>query len=118
MKYTSLSSTLACSALLVLATPVAFAQHDHHDSKPADKAAAATDKSAYPLDTCVVSGDKLGEMGAPVEYVHREPGKPDRLVLFCCKDCAKDFKKDPAKYLKKIDEAAAAKAHAAGAHQP
>lgn len=68
-------------------------------------------KAAYPLDTCVVSGDKLeGDMGQPIDYVYKEAGKPDRLVRFCCKGCVKDFKKDPAKYLKKIDDALAAKA--------
>jgi len=72
--------------------------------------AANTDSvAAYPLDTCVVSDEKLGEMGAPIDYIHKEAGKPDRLVRFCCKMCVSKFKKDPAKYLKKIDEAAAAK---------
>jgi hypothetical protein len=80
-------------------------------AKPALAAvAAATDATAsYPLDTCVVSGEKLGSMGAPIDYTHKEEGKPDRLVRFCCKMCIPKFKKDPAKYLKLIDEAAAAK---------
>ena len=56
----------------------------------------------YTLKTCIVSGEKLGEMGKPVVYVHE-----GREVKFCCKDCVKDFKKDPAKYVKKIDEAEA-----------
>lgn len=57
----------------------------------------------YALKTCVVSGEKLGgAMGEPVvlKYEGRE-------VRFCCDDCVKDFKKDPAKYLKKLDEAEA-----------
>jgi hypothetical protein len=64
------------------------------------------------MTTCVVSGDKLedGDMGPPIDYIHKEEGKPDRLVRLCCKGCVKDFKKDPAKYLKMIDDAAAAKA--------
>lgn len=68
--------------------------------------------AAYPLTTCVISGDKLedGDMGPPINYVYKEEGKPDRLVRFCCKGCIKTFKKDPAKYLKQIDDAAAAKA--------
>lgn len=60
----------------------------------------------YALKTCVVSGDKLGgDMGEPVvlKYEGRE-------VRFCCNDCVKDFKKDPKKYLKKLDEAEAAAA--------
>lgn len=70
------------------------------DSKPAASA-------AYPLKTCIVSDDELGGMGKPVEYVHHEAGKPDRVVLFCCKDCIADFKKEPAKYLAKLDAAEA-----------
>jgi hypothetical protein len=74
------------------------------------KLTATTATSSYPLDTCVVSGEKLGgEMGAPVDYIYKEAGKPDRLVRFCCKMCIPKFKKDPAKYLKMIDEAAAQK---------
>ena len=72
---------------------------------------------AYPLTTCVVSGEALGEMGAPVDYVYKEEGKPDRLVKFCCKMCVGKFKKDPAKYLAKLDAATTKPAApAAGAH--
>jgi YHS domain-containing protein len=53
----------------------------------------------YPLKTCVISGDKLGEMGDPFVYEYE-----GREIKFCCKGCLKDFKKDPAKYIKKIDE--------------
>jgi hypothetical protein len=73
-------------------------------------AAANSAAAAYPLDTCVVSGEKLGEMGEPVDYIYKEDGEPDRLVRLCCKMCIAKFKKDPAKYLKLIDEAAAASA--------
>jgi YHS domain-containing protein len=63
--------------------------------------APPTTKPAYPLTICVVSGEKLGEMGKPVVIQH-----DGREVQFCCANCQKDFKKDPAKYLKKIDDAA------------
>ncbi len=49
---------------------------------------------------CPVSGDKFGgKMGKPypIEY----NGKTYNL---CCKMCAKDFKKDPAKYSKIAEE--------------
>ena len=82
----------------------------------AARAANASQKSPgntaadYPLTICVVSGDKLGgDMGTPFDYTYKEDGKPDRLVRFCCKNCLKDFQKDPAKYLKMIDDAAAKK---------
>lgn len=67
----------------------------------------------YPLTTCVVSGDKLGgDMGPPVilKYEGRE-------IRFCCNDCVKDFKKDPAKYLKKLDEAEAKAAATQPSHE-
>lgn len=87
--------TAAVLAITTLTAPmVGLAQN-------ADK---NTDKKVkpYPLKTCVVSGEKLGEMGKP--YVYQYEG---REIQFCCKDCVKDFKKDPAKYVKKLDEAAA-----------
>jgi YHS domain-containing protein len=61
-------------------------------------------KSEYPLTTCVVSGEKLGEMGKP--YVIKYKG---REVHLCCESCEKDFKKDPTKYVKKLDDAEKAK---------
>ena len=96
---------------LLLAIAASFAPALRAADAPAavdSPAAIAT----YPLTTCVVSGDKLadGDMGPPINYVYKEEGKPDRLVRFCCKGCIKKFKKEPAKYLKEIDDAAAAKA--------
>jgi YHS domain-containing protein len=58
----------------------------------------------YPLTTCVVSGEKIGEMGKPYVFTYQ-----DQEVKLCCSGCKKDFDKDPAKYLKKIQDAAAAK---------
>jgi len=73
-----------------------------------DQAVIDKQKDGYPLDTCVVSGGKLGAMGDPVEYVFA-----DRLVRFCCGGCIKTFEKEPLKYTARIDEAAAAK----GSHE-
>jgi len=77
--------------------PVVFGGEEA--GKPAAQAA-----DDYPLGTCVVSGDKLGAEGPPIVYEHE-----GRTIKFCCKDCIKDFKADPAKYLKKLDEAVIAK---------
>ncbi len=67
--------------------------------------------AAYPLDTCVVGGDKLGgDMGPPVNHIFKQAGQPDRLVRFCCQGCVEDFTANPAKFLKMIDDATAAKA--------
>ena len=56
----------------------------------------------YTLKTCVVSGDKLGEMGDPYVFPYK-----GREIKFCCKGCVKDFKQDPAKYIKLIEQAEA-----------
>ena len=42
------------------------------------------------------SGEKLGEMGEPFVFVHE-----GREIKLCCKDCQKDFKKDPTMSWKK-----------------
>jgi hypothetical protein len=124
---------LRASLFLAACSTISFAAHPllAEPSSPtamADRAAApgklvpvdaktdatwlAQARASYPLNSCVVSGDAFdgGEMGKQMDYIYRQDGQPDRLVRMCCKDCAKDFRKDPAKYLKSIDDAAAAKA--------
>ena len=47
---------------------------------------------------CPVSGDKIDEkMRATYEY-------NGRIYNFCCTACIEDFKKDPEKYIKKVEE--------------
>jgi hypothetical protein len=132
---TTVSLLLALLAVGRLAAADAPAPaHDHAaESKPAaqpstalpswkdgslakpDPAWFAQAVAVYPLTTCVVTGDKLESVAlAPTDFVVKQAGQPDRLVRFCCNDCQKDFVKEPAKYLKIID-AAAAKAKAAPA---
>jgi len=53
--------------------------------------------AAYPLTTCVVSGEKLGEMGKPVVMNYQ-----GTEVRFCCAMCVDQFKKDPTKYFAKL----------------
>jgi len=54
---------------------------------------------AYPLKTCIVSDNDLYSMGEPVVIVHE-----GQQIKFCCKPCIKKFKKDPAKYLVKLEQ--------------
>jgi len=56
----------------------------------------------YPLDTCVVADEKLGADPSmkPYAFVHE-----GREIKLCCKSCLKDFKKDTAKYIAKIEAA-------------
>ena len=110
------SLSLAVALLGAIATSSTAFAHDGHNKgqlvrvTEKDAAWAAKAKAEYPTTSCVVSDDKLGgDMGKPVDYIYRVEGKPDRLISFCCKDCVKDFNKDPEKYLKVLDEAAAKK---------
>ena len=53
--------------------------------------------AAYPLKTCVVSGNELGSMGKPITKVYN-----DQEIKLCCKPCIKKFDANPAKYLGKL----------------
>jgi YHS domain-containing protein len=82
-------------ALSILSSPLTgLAADQAADAKPKPK--------PYPLKTCVVTDEKLGEMGDGYVFVYE-----GREIKFCCKGCLKDFKKDPAKYIKKIEQAEA-----------
>ena len=69
-----------------------------------DAAVIMEQKESYPLETCVVSGGKLGSMGDPIDYVYK-----NQLVRFCCSGCIETFKKNPDKYLKKLNESSSIK---------
>ena len=71
--------------------------NEHKDHKTEQKDAKA---KPYPLDKCIVSDEKLGEHGKPYVFTHE-----GQEIKLCCKGCLKDFKKEPAKYLKKIEDA-------------
>jgi hypothetical protein len=133
MKTKQLLPLLALVAGLAFNATAIAADHDHAKSatkravpseasakegslvEPTDKDAAwlAQARKEYPLKTCVISKENLGTMGEPTDLIYRAEGSPDRLVRFCCESCIKDFKKDPAAALKRIDDAGkpAAKPH-------
>src|SRR5215208_442662 len=92
MKITKILAVIVLTPAILAAPLTSFAA----DAKPDAKA------KPYTLTTCAVSGEKLGEMGKPYVFTHE-----GRELKLCCKDCLKDFKKDPAKYVKKVEEAEA-----------
>jgi hypothetical protein len=96
---------LTLAALLALA-PLACAAAESKTQNSKSKAADTARADDYPLKTCLVSDEALD--GDFITYTHREPGKPDRDIRFCCEGCIDDFKGDPAKFLKKLDAASAA----------
>lgn len=55
---------------------------------------AAPTVRPYPLDTCLVTGSKLGSMGDPIVKVYG-----DREIKFCCRPCVATFEANREKYL-------------------
>jgi len=72
------------------------------ETAPSQGSAKTAQVKAYPVDWCIVSGEKLGLMGDPVSKTYQ-----GQEVNFCCKHCIEEFEKTPAAYLAKIDSAAA-----------
>ena len=69
--------------------------------------AGAAKPTPYPLDTCVVSGDKLGgDMGKPIVFIYRTNGI-NQEIKFCCSECPPKFLANPDKYMKIIRDAEA-----------
>jgi hypothetical protein len=88
-----IASTLAAGLL-----SVAFSVHAS-DTPKSDTPASPKVIIPYTLKTCLVTGEKLGDMGKPILYtngVHQ--------IKFCCPGCVKTFKKDPDKYMKLYEE--------------
>ena len=56
---------------------------------------------AYPLQTCLVTGDGLDDMDERVTTVYE-----GQTFEFCCKPCLKKFNKNPGKYLKELANSA------------
>ena len=65
--------------------------------KQGSMAPAAT-ATSYPLTTCLVTDEPLGDRPTVIDYHGRE-------VRFCCGGCIDTFKKSPEKYLAKLDAA-------------
>jgi hypothetical protein len=95
--------TKTISAVLLiagfLAAPYAtFAADAKSGSEPPKKAVKA---KPYLLKTCVVSDEALGgTMGEPYVFTYK-----GQEIKMCCKDCRKEFDKNPAKFMKKLEAA-------------
>ncbi len=91
---TKLTCLLATSGLLFLASCAAPMADSGHAARNRERIAA----KAYPLKTCLVSGDKLGEDGEkPVVFDYQ-----GQEIKLCCESCKPKFDKNPAKYLAKL----------------
>lgn len=67
-----------------------------------DEAPVVDSLVVYPLDHCLVSGEPLGSMGAPVVVEHA-----GREIKFCCDACLPEFEDDPDAFVQRLIEEAA-----------
>jgi hypothetical protein len=95
--------TLISVATLGFAAGSALAQSDRQNAaQPEAKQPAKASQhigDPYTLDTCPISGKKLGAMGDPVVKVY-----DGREIRFCCSNCPEKFEKDLPASLAKVDE--------------
>lgn len=102
-------------AALVAVAPASGLAADKKAPAPTESEIIAKARAAYPMKTCLVSDEALGDINEATPYTYKQAGKPDRIIFVCCEGCIDDFKIDPAKYLKKLDDAAAGKKSAPAA---
>lgn len=62
----------------------------------------------YPIDHCLIMGDKVDKDSVTETYQGQE-------FRFCCKGCIRKFKKDPDKFVKMLADEVAKKKDAAPA---
>ncbi|MCB9917384.1 MAG: hypothetical protein H6832_03180 [Planctomycetes bacterium] len=75
-----------------------FVAHAAKYMEALDKAVVAAQKDDYPLDSCPISGEKLGSMGNPIDRV-----VAGRLVRLCCKSCVKKLDQRAPMIVKLVD---------------
>ena len=90
MKLFKDTARLLIVATLMALPLVGFAAEEKKTDKP----------KPYPLKTCITDDEKLGSMGDPYVFTHE-----GREIKLCCSGCLDDFKKNPSKYIKKLEKA-------------
>ena len=91
------------SLAVLFAGPVIFAQHTHEEHEEGEVESEHIEGTEEgPIEVgntiCPVSGEKIDEETAyKVEF-------EGEIYNLCCKMCAKDFEKDPQKYIEKLEE--------------
>ena len=81
----------------VIAPLITGCHSDRHASQQPISASGTAAAKPYPLKTCIVTGEKLGDHGQPYSFVYQ-----GQQIKLCCEDCREDFNKEPAKYLQKL----------------
>ncbi|MFH1678037.1 MAG: YHS domain-containing protein [Candidatus Omnitrophota bacterium] len=73
-----------------------FAQSEEIDTKPSASETVSAENVGNKI--CPVSGEKIDEK-TKATYEHK-----GKIYNFCCPMCLDEFKKDPEKYIKKVEE--------------
>ena len=98
-----LFASLLILAFLLFNGVTTWAGDTHSNTANASPTAKPASKATEVLDVgnkiCPVSGEKIGTMGEGVAYEYE-----GKVYHFCCPMCIKDFKKDPQKYIKILEE--------------
>lgn len=75
--------------------------HQLHQTHARHSAPAQIGMTAdYPLQVCLVSGEKLGSMGKPVLVEHA-----GRKAWLCCQGCVEKFQASPDTFMKQLNAA-------------
>ncbi len=75
-------------------------EHGHEGHKGSMKADTFSSEAVEVGNKiCPVSNEPVDEMGEPVQYEYK-----GKIYNFCCKMCVKDFKKNPEKYIKILED--------------
>lgn len=105
---------LLMGAAIVFASTAVFAQHEHggheHEMAEEEQAEAIEGPIEAGNKICPVSGEEIKEEEA---YKFEYEGK---VYNFCCSMCVKDFKKDPQKYIDKLEEMEEGEEEEKGSH--
>lgn len=92
---------IVIAALLFIfgTTGLSFAETDTQAQTEAVTQAATEEIINVGNKICPVSGEKIDEAMGPVTYEYE-----GKIYNFCCEMCIDEFKKDPQKYIKKVEE--------------
>ncbi len=93
--------TLSVVVFILGITKLSFAQaHTEHEPGITETGKATVSEEAVNVGNkiCPVMGTKIDEKNK-LTYEHE-----GKIYNFCCLMCVEEFKKDPRKYIKKVDE--------------
>lgn len=93
-------------ALFIPALAIALIGCSDSAEPEADGPPASAEHSEYPLDVCVVSGEKLGSMGDPITIE-----VADHTFKLCCASCEDKLRDNPDKYIKMLESGEAGGSH-------